>query len=223
MQNLEEEEARLHAAIASQPITAEEVQRIATETEKLQRNLRDVQARIREATRANNSSEVALSHRVHHLDSAITEYNEILWRLGLHRRRGGSGGGPDDSMESNGDDDAGGEYEIELNPAANAVGDMLRGGGTADGGLKHRVQPALSAFADEARAARTDLDSQRLAKDSEVDKVTEEIEHIGDEADMLRRKIDVMQDKAEEIKSVSDSSCYRITSRLIGTRRLRLL
>jgi SMC interacting uncharacterized protein involved in chromosome segregation len=201
MQNLENEEAALQAAIAVQPITAEEMQRMATETEKLQRSLRDIQTRIREATRANNSSEVMLSQQLHHLDSSVTEYNEILWRLGLYRRR--QGGGADDSMDSKDErEDAEGEFEIELNPAASAVGDMLRGGGTLDGGLKHRVQPALNSLADEAREARAELDGERLAKDSEVDRVKEEIEHIGDETDMLKRKIDVMQDKAEEIKSV---------------------
>ncbi|KAG8748016.1 kinetochore-associated Ndc80 complex subunit ndc80 [Ceratobasidium sp. 414] len=201
MQNLEKEEEALQAAIAAQPITAEEMQRMATETEKLQRSLRDTQTRIREATRANNSSEVSLSHRVHHLDSAITEYNEVLWRLGLHRRR--QGGGVDESMENDEGEDAEGEFEIELNPAASAVSDMLRGGGTLDGGLKHRVQSALNALAAEAREARAELESERLVKDSDVDRVKEEIEHIGDDTDLLRRKIEVMQDKAEEIKSNS--------------------
>ncbi|CAE6460134.1 unnamed protein product [Rhizoctonia solani] len=201
MQNLEKEEAALQAAIAAQPITAEEMQRLATETEKLQRNLREMQTRHRELVRQNNASEVALSHRVHQLDTAVTEYNEILWKLGLLHQRPAKG--PDDSIESNGGEDADGEYEIELNPAANVVGEMLRGGGTQSGGLKHRVQPALSALADDAREARTALDSERLAKDSEVDKITEEIEHIGDETDMLRRKIDMMHDKAEEVKSAS--------------------
>ncbi|EUC67138.1 kinetochore protein NDC80, putative [Rhizoctonia solani AG-3 Rhs1AP] len=201
MQNLEKEEAALQAAIAAQPITAEEMQRLATETEKLQRNLREMQARHRDLVRQNNSSEVALSHRVHQLDTAVTEYNEILWKLGLLHQRPAKG--PDDSMESNGGDDAEGEYEIELNPAANVVGEMLRGGGTQNGGLKHRVQPALSGLADEAREARTALDSERLAKESDVDKIAEEVEHIGDETDMLRRKIDMMHDKAEEVKSAS--------------------
>jgi hypothetical protein len=73
--------------------------------------------------------------------------------------------------------------------------------------LKNRVQPALSALADEAREARTELDSERLAKESDVDKIAEEIEHIGDETDMLRRKVDMMQDKAEEVKSVRLSLC----------------
>ncbi|KAF8710786.1 HEC/Ndc80p family, partial [Rhizoctonia solani] len=201
MQNLEKEEAALQAAIAAQPITAEEMQRLATETEKLQRNLREMQTRHRDLVRQNNSSEVALSHRVHQLDNAVTEYNETLWKLGLlHQRRAK---GPNDSMESNGEEDAEGEYEIELNSAANVVGEMLRGGGTLNGGLKHRVQPALSALADDAREARTELDSERLAKESEVDKIAEEIEHIGDETDMLRRKIDMMQDKAEEVKNAS--------------------
>ncbi|CAE6408116.1 unnamed protein product [Rhizoctonia solani] len=201
MQNLEKEENALQAAIAAQPITAEEMQRLATETEKLQRNLREMQARHRDLVRQNNSSEVALSHRVHQLDTAVTEYNELLWKLGLlHQRRAK---GPNDSMESNGDEDAEGEYEIELNSAANVVGEMLRGGGTLNGGLKNRVQPALSALADEAREARTELDSERLAKESDVDKIAEEIEHIGDETDMLRRKVDMMQDKAEEVKSAS--------------------
>ncbi|KAG8720013.1 kinetochore-associated Ndc80 complex subunit ndc80 [Ceratobasidium sp. 394] len=202
MQNLEKEEEALQAAIAAQPITAEEMQRMATETEKLQRSLRDTQTRIREATRANNASEVSLSHRVHHLDNAITEYNEILWRLELHRRKQGTGG-VDESMENDEGDDAEGEFEIELNPAASAVGDMLRGGGTLDGGLKHRVQPALNALAAEAREARAELESEQLVKDSEVDRIKEEIEHIGDDTDLLRRKIEVMQDKAEEIKSNS--------------------
>ncbi|CAE7227468.1 unnamed protein product [Rhizoctonia solani] len=201
MQNLEKEEAALQAAIAAQPITAEEMQRLATETEKLQRNLREMQTRHRDLVRQNNSSEVALSHRVNQLDTAVTEYNEILWKLGLLNQR--SAKGPDDSMESNGGEDADGEYEVELNPAANVVGEMLRGGGTQNGGLKHRVQPALSGLADDAREARTALDSERLAKESEVDKIAEEIEHIGDETDMLRRKIDMMTDKAEEVKSAS--------------------
>ncbi|QRW14785.1 HEC/Ndc80p family domain-containing protein [Ceratobasidium sp. AG-Ba] len=201
MQNLEKEEEALQAAIAAQPITAEEMQRMATETENLQRSLRDTQARIRDATRANNSSEVSLSHRLHHLDSAVTEYNEVLWRLGLHRRRLGG----DDSMDNSKEeaDDADGEFEIELNPAASAVGDMLRGGGTLEGGLRHRVQPALNALAAEAREARAELESEQLAKESEVDRVKDDIEHIGDDADLLRRKIEVMQDKAEEMKSSS--------------------
>ncbi|KAF8758374.1 Ran-interacting Mog1 protein [Rhizoctonia solani] len=200
-ENVEEAKAALQAAIAAQPITAEEMQRLATETEKLQRNLREMQTRHRDLVRQNNSSEVALSHRVHQLDNAVTEYNETLWKLGLlHQRRAK---GPNDSMESNGEEDAEGEYEIELNSAANVVGEMLRGGGTLNGGLKHRVQPALSALADDAREARTELDSERLAKESEVDKIAEEIEHIGDETDMLRRKIDMMQDKAEEVKNAS--------------------
>ncbi|KAG8758825.1 kinetochore-associated Ndc80 complex subunit ndc80 [Ceratobasidium sp. 428] len=203
MQNLEKEEEALQAAIAAQPITAEEMQRMATETEKLQRGLRDTQTRIREATRANNSSEVSLSHRLHHLDNAITEYNEILWRLGLHRRK--QGGDADDSMDKSKDDgeDLEGEFEVELNPAASAVGDMLRGGGTLDGGLRSRVQPALNVFAAEAREARAELESEQLAKDSEVDRVKEEIERIGDATEVLRRKIEIMQDKAEEIKSNS--------------------
>ncbi|KAG9086347.1 kinetochore-associated Ndc80 complex subunit ndc80 [Ceratobasidium sp. 392] len=169
-------------------------------TEKLQRGLRDMQTRIHEATRANNSSEVSLSHRLHHLDSAITEYNKILWRLGLHRRK--QGGDADDSMDKSKDDaeDPEGEFEVELNPAANAVGDMLRGGGALDGGLRSRVQPALNAFAAEAQEARAELESEQLAKDSEVDMVKEEIERIGDATEGLRRKIEIMQDKAEEIK-----------------------
>lgn len=199
MKNLEEEEAALQVAIAAQPITAEEMQRLATETEKLQRNLKETQARHRDLVRQNNASEVALSHRVHQLDTAVTEYNDILWKLGLHHQR--SAKGPDDSMESNSGDDAEGEYEIELNAAANVVGEMLRGGGTLNGGLKQRVQPALNSFAEEARNARTELDDERLVRESEVDKIVEEIEHIGDETDMLRRKIDLMQEKAEDAKS----------------------
>lgn len=216
MQSLETEEAGLHAAIAAQPITAEEMQRMATETEKLQRNLRETQARHRELVRQNNASEVALSHRVHQLDTAVTEYNDILWKLGLHRQRAAKG--PDDSMESNSEEDADGGFEVELNPAASVVGEMLRGGGTLNGGLRHRVQPALSGLADEARGSRTALDSQRLARESEVDKIVEEIEHIGDESDMLRRKIDIMQDKAEEAKNVRVYviSLYSILPRSAG-------
>ncbi|CUA72327.1 putative kinetochore protein NDC80 [Cryptococcus neoformans var, neoformans B-3501A] [Rhizoctonia solani] len=201
MQNLEKEEAALQAAIAAQPITAEEMQRLAAETEKLQRNLREMQTRHRNLVRQNNASEVTLSQRVHELDTAVTKYNETLWKLGLLNQRRAKG--PDDSMESNEGEDTDGEFEIELNSAANVVGEMLRGGGTQNGGLKHRVQPALSALADDAREARTALDSERLAKESEVDKIAEEVEHIGDDADILRRKIDMMHDKAEEIKSAS--------------------
>lgn len=215
LQALQSDLAHFSSIVASQNLSAEDVQRMNHDHESLSRTLEDLKQKQSEMNRNVLSLEVNVTNRASAAEEAVDNYMALISTLKLLP-----------PLEPPFEDV---DLSLELNTAAQDPQKLLQGPD-----LRKVVKPALNSIAESKRLQRANLESERIRLDNELDKLTLECENLLEEVRANEKKAAAINEQADDLRDVwtlcsvftndakSDSSRARLHNRtlLLWVRRL---
>jgi kinetochore protein NDC80 len=184
LEQLKSEQERLTDVIKTQNLSPEEVIKMNTDHELLQRTLEDLKQKISESHRTVMTLEVNVANRGAAAEEAVDAYNNLLSTLNLFP--------PLPEPWQNID------LTLELNTAAATTAELLSG---AD--IRKVVRPTLSSIAESKRAERAEVESEGIRVDDEIDQLNLDCENLEEEIAELEKKLVALNDQADDLRDVS--------------------
>ena len=154
-----------------------------TEHETLSRDVENLKHKIAETNQVVVKLEVSLTRKVSDAEEALDTYNNLVSNLGLFP--------PLPPPLENVD------LTMELNSGTANLQDLLSG---AD--VRGVVKPTLSRIAEMKRAEKTDVDTERIKVDDELDQLIIDCENMEEVVLEITNKVNALSDQADELREV---------------------
>jgi len=183
LQALQSDLAHFSSIVASQNLSAEDVQRMNHDHESLSRTLEDLKQKQSEMNRNVLSLEVNVTNRASAAEEAVDNYMALISTLKLLP-----------PLEPPFEDV---DLSLELNTAAQDPQKLLQGPD-----LRKVVKPALNSIAESKRLQRANLESERIRLDNELDKLTLECENLLEEVRANEKKAAAINEQADDLRDV---------------------
>jgi kinetochore protein NDC80 len=183
LEQLKTEQEKLADVVKVQNLTTEEVIRMTTDHEMLQRSLEDMKQKISESHKTVMSLEVNVTNRGAAAEEAVDAYNNLLSMLNLFPPL------PVPWQDV--------DLTVELNTASATPSGLLVG---AD--VRKVIRPTLSSYAESKRAQRAEIESERIKVDDELDQLGLNCENVEEEIVELEKKVSMLNDQADDLRDV---------------------
>ncbi len=174
---------KLNYVVKTQNLTPEEVIRMTTDHENLQRSLEDLAKKIAETHRVVMNLEVNVTNRAAATEEAIETYMSMLSSLGLFAPMSP----PFQDID----------FTLELNTAASNPQQLISG---AD--IKSVIKPNLNLVAETKRMERADVENERLRVDHELDQLMTECENIDLDTIEVEKKVAALNQQSDDLRDV---------------------
>ncbi|KAF9258895.1 hypothetical protein L218DRAFT_704847 [Marasmius fiardii PR-910] len=178
------ERERLQRIVQEQNLSPEEVHRMNSDHENLQRNLDDLRQKKADIHRSIMKLEVALTHSTSRAEECLDQYMNLLSKLDLFPPLAP----PNEHVD----------LTMELNTAAQDIRQLLIGPD-----IKKVVKPVLNNVAESKRKERADLDTERIRLDNDLDRMMMELEILENEINQEESKVKSINDEAESLHASS--------------------
>lgn len=150
-----------------------------SDRETLARSFEDIRTKVLAAQKFAYDREMAVSKRVDSLDTLVTEYMSLAYRLGL-------------APSSTGED-----FRIDLNLDGTTSSEILNG---AD--VSGQIKRALTHFAQGKREEHSRIVAETINVDNELDRLLQVVEGLKDDGDILAGKVRGVTQEADSAKQV---------------------
>lgn len=219
LKQLEEQKQNLQRAVDKQGLSPADIDRMASEREKLDKGLAQTTARIEELKVKAAEKEQEAASKLEYLERAVTRYNSLAYQIGIIPSAATNAGGKD--------------YEFVLFPhkAGGASGES-RGGGDlmqiddegvggpddnrllydavtgyqpvqlANRDLRHDIKPALNKLRQDISERIHQLQDEGFKGNELIDRVNEALADLKEEVETLQARVQVAQTEFEGIKEV---------------------
>ncbi|KIL58306.1 hypothetical protein M378DRAFT_170731 [Amanita muscaria Koide BX008] len=184
LEQLKIEHERLSDIVKSQNLTPEEIIKMNTDHETLQRNLEDLRQKLSETHRIVMSLEVTVTNRAAAAEEAVDGYTNFLTALGLFPPL------PHPWQEI--------DLSLELNTAASNPQQLLIG---AD--IRKVIKPTLNAIAESKRSERASLETERIRFDNDLDQLNLECENLEEEIMETEKKVASLNEQADDLRDAA--------------------
>jgi len=191
LEQLRSDLIRTEEAVAAQNLSPDEVQRMNHERETLSRNLDDLRGKIIEASQQAYDQEMQVTKSMDRFEALLSDYTTLAHQIGtITAKSDGTGFGP-------GPD--GVDYVIDVDLGVEDVNEIVAGSKK----LRATIWPALQAYSERFRAEGMELDNQKIALEDDLDKRSQAVEGMRDEAEVRQTRLTSLQDQAEGVRVVS--------------------
>ncbi|KAL7409382.1 HEC/Ndc80p family-domain-containing protein [Mrakia frigida] len=184
---LRSEKLQVLTAVKQQGLSPEEVSRMNSDKETLTRSFEDIRTKVLSAQKYAYEREMAVSKRGDSLETYVTEYMNLAYRLGIHPP-------PVDHQTGR----VGEDYSMELNLNGGTSMEIL-GGVDVNG----RVRPGLMRFAEGKRGEKSRVEAEIIRVDNELDRLLQVVEGLKDDGDILAGKLRGMNSDADAEKQAN--------------------
>jgi len=188
LQKLHEENDELSRRVKEQNISPQEVTRMNTEHDTLQRSLIELRRKVAETQQAYHNLEIALANRTADLEKAMDEYMGFVWKLDLHPQPANS------TLNIN--------FEINLDMAKEDPKKLIVGED-----LRKTITPTIIEFTRTKRQQRGEAEDEAIQVDFVVDKLAAEQENLEEDMANIEIRANVLLEQAEALRKVR--SCIR--------------
>ncbi|KAK1232719.1 kinetochore-associated Ndc80 complex subunit ndc80 [Marasmius sp. AFHP31] len=192
--------ARLQKIVDEQNLSPEEVHRMNSDHENLQRNLEDLRQKKADIHRTVMKLEVTLTHATSRSEESLDQYMNLLSKLDLFP--------PLPSPHEDVD------LVMELNTAAQDVRQLLVGPD-----VRKVVKPVLNHVAESKRRQRAEVESERIKLDNDLDKMIMEFDTLEDEINQEESKVKSVNDEAESLHAASQQEGQQAAQQLARLER----
>ncbi|KAF9050715.1 hypothetical protein BDZ89DRAFT_1088792 [Hymenopellis radicata] len=175
---------KLNHIVKTQNLTPEEVIRMTTDHDNLQRSLEDLAKKIAETQRIVMNLEVNVTNRAAATEEAIETYMSMLSSLGLFAPM------PPPFQDI--------DFTLELNTAAANPQQLISG---AD--IKSVIKPNLNLVAETKRMERADVENERLRVDHEFDQLMTECENIDLDTTEVMKKVAALNQQSDDLRDAA--------------------
>lgn len=174
---------KLNWTIKEQNLSPEEVIKMNTDRETLQRNLEELRQKIEESKKAVLNLEVSVANRVTAVEEAIDTYTAMLTTLSLYPT-------PPEPWQDI-------DLTLELNPASSNPSQLLTGSD-----IRKIIRPTLSSIADNRRHERASVENESVQVNNELDQLTTECKNVDYEIGELEKKVTQLNEQADDLRDV---------------------
>ncbi|KAG8900326.1 kinetochore-associated Ndc80 complex subunit ndc80 [Tulasnella sp. 403] len=172
---------KILSRIASQGLTAEEVQQMGVERDKLERARKDLMPKVAESVRVNGELEIAVAKRADSIDQVVGRYTTLIYNTGLTPNP------PEPFQDIN--------FKLELNTAVSDPSEMLQGD------MRNVIHPALQEIGEAKRKERAAVENERAKAEDELEVLTHECETMMENADPKTNQLHVLLRVTEEVRT----------------------
>ncbi|KAL0580598.1 kinetochore-associated Ndc80 complex subunit ndc80 [Marasmius crinis-equi] len=194
------EQARLQKIVQDQNLSPEEVHRMNSDHENLQRNLEDLRHKKSDIHRSVMKLEVSLTHSTSRAEECLDLYTNLLSKLDLFPPLPH----PHEDVD----------LTFELNSAAQDTRQLLLGPD-----VRKVVKPVLNHVAESKRRERAELESERIKLDNDLDKMIMEFDTSEDEINQEESKVKSVNDEAESLHATSQQEGQQAAQQLARLER----
>jgi kinetochore protein NDC80 len=184
LEQLRAEHERLTDIVKSQNLTPEEIIKMNTDHETLQRNLEDLRQKIAETHRTIMTLEVTVTNRASAAEEALEGYANLLTSLELFPPL------PPPWQEI--------DLTLELNTAASNAQQLLAG---AD--IRKVIKPTLNSIAELKRSERASIETERIRVDNDLDQLILECENLEEEIVETEKKVGSLNEQADDFRDAA--------------------
>ncbi|KZV70486.1 hypothetical protein PENSPDRAFT_579344 [Peniophora sp. CONT] len=181
LQKLREQEEDVNRVVKTQNLSVEEVVRMNTEYETLERNLGDLKNKISDARKSLSTLEITVANRTATTEDIMDKYNRELAGLGFLPTLPP----PYEDMD----------ISLRLNPAASNPQDLLRGLN-----IRGKIRPTLAAISQAKRVESGAVENERLQTDHEIDQVVATCEQLEIRILSLSKDISAREEQTNELR-----------------------
>ena len=228
MNEAQQEKENLQAAVDRQGITIQDIDRMNTERERLQKAVEVAAAKLEDTRRRIADKELETSSKLEDLERTVDKYNSLCYNVGLI---------PSSALNANGED-----YELRLvvsdssTFASSQMGVSQRGEGDrllADPAtgyhpahvlnldLRGNIRSRLNTFKKEVNKRRNVASDEDVENQKILDDLCEAIDDKRNEIEALEHRVRAAEEEFEKTKEVSDPAllaalsdytliCYRL-------------
>ncbi|KAG7093794.1 hypothetical protein E1B28_007439 [Marasmius oreades] len=194
------EQERLQKIVQEQNLSPEEVHRMNSDHEVLQRNLDDLRQKKADIHRTVMKLEVTLTHSTSKAEECLDQYTNLLSKLDLFPPLSP----PHEHVD----------LTMELNTAAQDTRQLLIGPD-----IKKVVKPVLNNVAEAKRRERANLDTERIKLDNDLDRMIMELEILENEINQEESKVKSVNDEAESLHASSQQEGQQAAQQLTRLER----
>jgi kinetochore protein NDC80 len=183
LEDLKVEIEKLSATIRDQNLSQEEVIKMNTDRETLQRNLEDLRQKIDESKKVVLNLEVTVANRITTVEEALDLYTGMLTTLGLYPT-------PPEPWQDV-------DLSLELNSGSANPQQLLSGSD-----IRKLIRPTLSSVAEHKRQERAVVDNESVKVNNELDQLTTECINLGFEISEIEEKVTQLNEQADDLRDV---------------------
>jgi kinetochore protein NDC80 len=186
---------KLVDTVRDQNLTPDEVIKMNTDRETLQRNLEDLRQKMDESKKVVLNLEVTLANRVTTVEEALDTYTGMLTTLGLYPT-------PPEPWQDV-------DLTLELNSASSNPQQLLIG---AD--IRKVIRTTLSSVAESKRQDRATVESESVKVNNELDQLTIECKNLDYDMSEIEKRVAQVNEQADDLRDVSISFFELICSKV---------
>jgi kinetochore protein NDC80 len=190
---------KLVDTVRDQNLTPDEVIKMNTDRETLQRNLEDLRQKMDESKKVVLNLEVTLANRVTTVEEALDTYTGMLTTLGLYPT-------PPEPWQDV-------DLTLELNSASSNPQQLLIG---AD--IRKVIRTTLSSVAESKRQDRATVESESVKVNNELDQLTIECKNLDYDMSEIEKRVAQVNEQADDLRDVSISFFELICSKVPNRR-----
>jgi len=183
LEDLKTEVEKLNGVIRDQNLTPEEVIKMNTDRETLQRSLEDLRQKLDETKKAVLNLEVSLANRVTAVEEALDTYTGMLTALGLYPT-------PPEPWQDI-------DLTLELNSASSNPQQLLVGSD-----IRKIIRPTFSSVGESKRQERAAVEDESVKVNNELDQLTTESKNLDYEISEIETKVTHLHEQADDLRDV---------------------
>lgn len=183
LEDLKGEHERLQGVVRVQNLSPEEVLEMNQTHENLVKTMESLKQKLAETHRGLMTLEVSVTNRVSATEEALDLYTNLLSTLGLFP--------PLQEPWENID------LMPDLNPAASNPQQLLIGSD-----VRKVIKLTLSAIAESKRTERSDVETERIKVDNELDQLSLECENVEEDNAEIEKEVGALNEQANDLRDV---------------------
>ncbi|KIJ44151.1 hypothetical protein M422DRAFT_208441 [Sphaerobolus stellatus SS14] len=189
LQKLHNENEDLARKVKEQNLSPQEVTRMNTEHDTLQRTLIEMRRKVAETQHAYHNLEVALANRLSDVEHAVDDYMKLVWRLDPHQQ--------DPAVTSNID------FTLTLDVAKDDPKKLVIGED-----IRRTITPALIALTTSKREDRTKADNEFDRIEFSMERLTTECENLEQETNNVEARTNVLVEQADALRKAAQDDAH---------------
>ena len=174
---------KLNITIKDQNLTPDEVIKMNTDRETLNRSLEDLRQKIDETKKVVLALEVNVANRVTAVEEALDMYTGMLTTLGLYPT-------PPEPWQDV-------DLTLELNSASSNPQQLLAGSD-----IRKVIRPALSSVAEAKRLERAASENESVKVNNELDQLTTECKNLDYDIGEVEKQATRLNEQADDLRDV---------------------
>lgn len=174
---------KLNITIKDQNLTPDEVIKMNTDRETLNRSLEDLRQKIDETKKVVLALEVNVANRVTAVEEALDMYTGMLTTLGLYPT-------PPEPWQDV-------DLALELNSASSNPQQLLAGSD-----IRKVIRPALSSVAEAKRLERAASENESVKVNNELDQLTTECKNLDYDIGEVEKQATRLNEQADDLRDV---------------------